>query len=644
MFSESQKREIAGRARTLFERLDGPNNVESGGVDTEIDDVLSQWKSIYEDEDEFYDRIAQEGLTVEEIETQLKRTKWPKGEALPQWINNIESLGTYLEEESEASLDCVTDYEQSRPFVDFVSLIVEYAWEQLSLSEWSQFTDTAIHGIKDWLHNRLTIISRRVLFVEFKSFVAAHDAELARADPADVEVRSTKYYDAFIERLLEEDFTQFCMEYPVYARLLVQEIEQWKSAVTELSEHLSSDKHLLETKFGDDTTLGAVAEFEALTGDTHADGRAIYRIRFEDQTKVVYKPRPISGLKTLYSVLNRLHDRWELPAFDEPEYVQIEDHSWIEYIQYSPCHRQQEVRRYYQRAGALIFLSYLFEFTDVHLENILVNGESLFILDAETMFTPYLDTERSAQTDKSMHDTIFLSSMITPSDETHPERDLVYDFPAIVDDPSTLHHPELTHPIVVAENTDVMAVERQPIALERKENIPQLNGEYQKPSEYIEEIQFGFEQAHKTVYKLHAEGQFIGEILTEEDVRTHQSRVLYRHTTDYFVLLRNLLSYDSLRDGVKFTVTLDELVVSFFDGTITDDSTWQLCIAERKALKRLDVPRFTCPVKGKEIYSDGQNTGVTVDKTGYQRFRTRLKNLESSPTEKQLQLLKNSFK
>jgi lantibiotic modifying enzyme len=56
----------------------------------------------------------------------------------------------------------------------------------------------------------------------------------------------------------------------------------------------------------------------------------------------------------------------------------------VEVVEYLPCQNQEEIKRYYQRAGQLLCLLYVLGANDCHNENLIACGEYPVLVDLET--------------------------------------------------------------------------------------------------------------------------------------------------------------------------------------------------------------------------------------------------------------------
>ncbi len=231
VFSTVERRAIAGRARTLHERLDGSPNEPGDDPPFDPDEILAEWADRFDDEAAFHDRLAHDGLSAAAVREQVAATRWPADEPLPAWLDDLASLVAYVEDGQFGDRRQVATPPKT-PFVELLAEVAEFA--RARLAEEVRPPDS-LAGLERFLVGRLGTTALRALYVEFKGFVEYHDADLATADPADVDEPGTDLYEAFVDAMFDGGFRNLCLEYPVLARQLVLLVENWVGAVETLT-------------------------------------------------------------------------------------------------------------------------------------------------------------------------------------------------------------------------------------------------------------------------------------------------------------------------------------------------------------------------------------------------------------------------
>jgi type 2 lantibiotic biosynthesis protein LanM len=639
--SETEKRELAGRSRTLHERFAGPSNVIGGESPIDPEELLRDWRNKFPDDETFRERLKVEGFTEMAILEHASATRWPPDEPLPDWIDEIEALIHFVGSESSSELT-ISRSPDDTAFEELLTSIASYAEERLATEI---VAHSAIAPMVEWLVEKLGFYSVRVLYAEFKSFVEYHDPQLAEANPDDVANPQTQLYDEFLNVMFDGGFRNLCLEYPVLARQLVRQIDQWVAAIREVCRRIQTDRSALRDRF---QIAGDVTRLEPLTDDTHAGGRTPIHVSFESGA-VVYKPRPIDAGMTFYEILDRLDEYVSTPSFEVPDYLSRDSYGWMESIEYGEIPNETAVEEYYERVGALLCLTYILNYSDCQVENLIVHGRNPMLVDGETLLHPHVDPEMiPARTElvDAVNRSVLLSGLLPWSAGTPQEMDenrMSTFIAGLGAQSGESQLPSQSKPVLEAINTDVMSVAESTPRLDRSTNTATVNGEDYPPENYVDTLVDGFERMHETVRELHRDGQFLTDIVPVELVMGVENRLLYRPTIQYTSILESATNRAPLQDGVRFTVEMEELASLFFDDQTGAEHHWPLYRAERKALRRFDVPRFTSHLDSRSIHHDGVELDVTTDASGYELLQCRLDTLDERDQCRQCWLIRQSY-
>lgn len=641
-FTDRQRRELAGRARTFHERRDGPANVPETDPPIAPERVVEAWREQFLDEAAFHARLEYEGLTTDDIREATRATHWPPDEPLPDWVSSVEALAEYFETVApDGDLD--VDLPEETPFRPIHEAIAAYARDRLPADD---VPVDATSPLLDGLVDRLMVLLSRALYVEFKSFVEYHDEELAHADPEAFDDPPTTYYRSFVDSMFGHGFANLCLEYPVLARQLVLSIAFWTDAVTETCRRIEADRPALGETFG---VAGEVTELQPLADDVHGQGRFPVRVSFEGGD-VVYKPRPVDAGAAFYAVLDRLEEYLSTPPVRKPRYLSRDGYGWMEPVETDELPDADAAHRYYRRAGVLACLAYVLNFTDCQYENVIATDEQPTIVDGETLFHPYadLDEGQGMHQARTMIHTTPLLTYLLPYDIDHSGEldEETFDPSAIsgfgtASGPTEL--PDTTGPSFTAVNTDLMTVVGEPLTITTDANTPTLDGRDCPPGEHLDAMIDAFEETHETIQSLHDDGEFFASIADPDLVSGVENRFLYRTTRKYDAILRSSRAREPLRDGVRLSAEFEELSARLF-GTGSDaERWWPLVPAERASLLRRDVPRLTSYTDERTLYHDGEPLDAAVDSPGIERAREHAERLDAADRSQQASLLAQAF-
>lgn len=208
ILSTSEKETIAGRARTLQERLDTP--ATTGEQEVNAGEWMDEWRDRVADGNQthFDERLERAGLSRTDCHNRLQTHSWPADEDLPDWIHRLDDLLQFVDAQPSTEIDRPTDDE--RPFTHVLSLLVDYASERLDQAGLSEhLSDTALADLKADLHDRLELFCAHPLFIEFKTFVARRDEALVFGDDPSDHNNPQRYYGEFIEEIRTGELKAF---------------------------------------------------------------------------------------------------------------------------------------------------------------------------------------------------------------------------------------------------------------------------------------------------------------------------------------------------------------------------------------------------------------------------------------------------
>ncbi len=648
-FDETERRVIAGGALTLSERLAVPDVVEPSPRTTpDSAAVIDEWRDRFPTDEAFNRRLDRAGVTEAECRAAVEAGRLADDEPLPAWLDRLEAVVAAVQRRDPAAFRDGPPDDQERPFGELSAAIATYARRQLAGEPVEAVLPaSAVESMAEWLRARFQKRFVRLLYVEFKTFLSAHDPGLAAAGPGDFEEPPTDRYEAFVAYLFSGGFADLCVEYPAFGRLLATQLRQWEEQLREIARWLRADREQLDERFGPEDGLGAVVALEPLADDTHGDGRAVIRVGFESGVSVAYKPRSVAAGATFYEVLDRLGEHLPVLDGDTPTYLDRGEYGWMEWLEHEPCADEAAVERYYRRVGALVCLGYLLEFVDCQFENLLANGEWPVLVDAETVLHPFVDLARRPTrpgVGALVTDSVLLTDLLPyeVEDGNREVRKRKALTSGVGVSPEAAEVEDARVPTIRAANTDAMVVEHEPTSLDRSGNVPTVGGTAHPPGEYVDAIVDGFERTYETVLALRDDGQ-LSAVGLPDAFEGVENRLVYRSTKRYTRLLRSLCSHECFGDGARFEVEIERLSVPLCDGQVAEPRPWALFDAERRALTRLDPPRFTCRADGRDVRFDGRRTGVSVDVAGIERSRRRIAAADRGDLRQQVELLRGCF-
>lgn len=190
----------------------------------------------------------------------------------------------------------------------------------------------------------------------------------------------------------KESFLKLFEEYPVSARVATVRTIYLKKNFCSILQNIESDHQEIK-KFLNVDSLNLTA-IKLSTGDSHQQGNSVSILEFEDK-KLVYKPKNLKICKSFEKFIDWYTNSSELLPIKIPKGIYKEEYTYNEYIMPKFCKSEKEVENFYIRYGYLIALCYLLNLNDLHLENVIAQGEHPVIIDIETSFQVSTEMEKN---------------------------------------------------------------------------------------------------------------------------------------------------------------------------------------------------------------------------------------------------------
>lgn len=425
--------------------------------------------------------------------------------------------------------------------------------------------------------------------------------------------------------------------FPALQDVVTTVCENWRHSTIELLRRAAGCSDELDARFGaGETGLGALTEIRFGQSDAHDQGRTVARLIYEHGA-VVYKPRTLGGEAVWGEVLDQV-----LPAAlglesRQPELLCRPGYGFCEYVPHRSCTSLEQVQRCYMRYGAILAVAHALGTTDLHHENIIVDGEHPVVVDAEALLPGTLapsdrvSTLLDAQFDvgsTGLHTRMSVwelgllpvrtSLLMSPDgdDPTHVE----VGFGALCADGLQ----GLVRPVACATDSDDLAWGTFEVTVDTFPNLPQLGGELQRPQAYLKDIKSGFSRTHRYLRTHKAEiaaliGRHTADLLL---------RVIPRPTFEYDVILKRSLSAGALRSAAGRQRTLMRDLRADMRGQL--DARGGLADAEVRSLMAGDIPRF-------EVAADAQSVSASqLARSPAAGFNDRLRSLDERDCELQI--------
>ncbi|WP_214409115.1 type 2 lanthipeptide synthetase LanM family protein [Sphaerisporangium fuscum] len=446
--------------------------------------------------------------------------------------------------------------------------------------------------LEEWagrLRRNLTTLASRTLVLELN--VMRVGRRLAGSTPQE------RFAD-FVRRFQRpEAVAALCEEYPVLARLLVEEASRFADVRLEMLERFARDRAEIVRALLGGADPGALVK-AAVGGDTHQSGRSVAVLSFAGGARVVYKPRPQAVHRHFNAALAWLNDRVAGLDLIRLTVVDRGRYGWVEFAPHLPCQDQEAVDRYYHRLGALLALIHALDGADFHCENLIARGDQPVLVDLEALLHPIVPTAEHERllddpAERALEASVSRSALLP---QLIVGENGVADLSGMGGDKGAPM--PMRSPAWAGQGTDEMRLIRDQMTFPGGRNRPYVGGSeaQTEPADHIESFLSGFGRAYDAIV---ADAGDLTALLRR--FAGDEVRVVLRPTRIYGTLLTESTHPDVLRHGLDRDRVLDYLWA--ISGG--DPARQRVVRYEIEDLWAGDIPIFTTRPDSTDLWTSG---------------------------------------
>ncbi|VGV05038.1 salivaricin A modification enzyme [Streptococcus pyogenes] len=461
---------------------------------------------------------------------------------------------------------------QQHQFYEYFNSIFDYDILDTSISENIYLLREKTHKLfysefENQLFETIMFLSMKTLVLDINHF------------SKEIENKS-KAYEQYIQQIREENgISNFFDRYPYLLKQINREVGLVVESYSLLFDRFLKDLSEIRSCFNITESLSNV---EFSLGDSHSQKQTVVKIEFKGKS-VYYKPKSYDSYNILLELISLLKSN-NIPSFSLPESLIKADYCWQLGVAYTSSNKD-EVAKIYFKYGVLAAFSEIFSITDLHMENVIVSGGDLYLIDVETFFQRKLNVQNqnfegiTVDTYQRIYETS-LSNGLFP---VQFEKNSAPNVSGISGKGGKRKKGKYE---LINKNRGDMKLVKVDYFQEDGFNIPTLNGKVVEPLDYANEIISGFRECYIFLIPQRSK---IKEIV--EGFPELKSRALFRNTSDYGKFLQASTNPKYLFSEKKrknlFSILYDAKHIEHF---IVDN--------EIKDLMNGDIPYFSMDTRG----------------------------------------------
>lgn len=446
-------------------------------------------------------------------------------------------------------------------------------------------------------------------------------------------------YREFVAAMTAGGFRALFEAKPVLLRLLATLVRQWIDTTGELIGRLAADLPAIRHELLRSDAGGRVAAIEAELSDPHNFGRSVQVVRFEDGTRVVYKPKDLRLDVAWHALIERLNGAGPPVTLKAVRAIARDGYGWTEFIDHVGCVDESGCARFFRRAGAWLALLHVFVATDMHQENMIATGEHPVPVDLETILQPAAEEHKVQEAEGEAFNAaidVIANSVMTVG--LLPAYGRGVDNSVFAMGGMTADWGARSFIKWNDVNSDAMRPARAQEPGATNTNLPHVGGRHAKFADHLDDFVVGFADYAAFLRRQTQNGHADFLLAGFAGVPV---RKIVRPTRFYYMLLQRLKDHRSMDDGAVWSAQAD-FVARLAEWDNQSDPLWPLHRAERTALLALNVPHFLVASDGDEI-TDATGVSVRTAATpGLARARARLAGLDDREIAWQVEIIREN--
>jgi type 2 lantibiotic biosynthesis protein LanM len=587
-------------------------------------------------------RLQLDGLTLGEVLPRLATVRRRASASPPAWVEDAARIEAALQqagpgrrpkEVSAAFEPCPFEH----LFMPVVEQAVALLWVDIDPRVRDNLNDAACACLSHALLKDLSSLCAPALYERF-------DQARKSARPPDGAMLShhnggSARYDQFVAAMRAGALRRLFEDKPALLRLIATVTRQWIDTSRELVLRLGADLENIRGDFGLPGGACRVTHIEGGLSDPHHGGHAVQILRFDDGSRVVYKPKDLRIDAGWHDLIGRLNRAGPPVALKAMRAIARDGYGWTEFVDHTYGTDVEGCVRFFRRSGAWLALFHCFAATDMHQENMIAAGDHPVPIDLEMILQATAEERKARDPEGQAIDAaseIVANSVLTvgllPAYGRSPDNK-VFAVGALTSDRNA--KAQLTWTDI---NSDAMRPAKSKQAVETNPNLPHVGGDYASFGDHIGDFITGFQDYAKFLRR-RMQSQAFGGLF--DGFAGLPVRKVIRPTQFYYLLLQRLKDHRAMTDGATWSAQAD-FIARLTDWEKETDPVWPLQRGERSALLALNVPHFVSPSDADEITDAAGLSVRTGASPGLDRARARVASFDEEEIAWQVDVIRHS--